>query len=60
MAEGARDAESLEEIEQLHNSLEGRALIIGVDRLDYSKGLPERFEAVTRICWSVHLSCIGR
>ncbi|HET6545540.1 MAG TPA: alpha,alpha-trehalose-phosphate synthase (UDP-forming) [Rhodanobacteraceae bacterium] len=29
-------------------SLQGRALAIGVDRLDYSKGLPERFEAFGR------------
>lgn len=30
---------------RLHESLAGRRLIIGVDRLDYSKGLPERFRA---------------
>jgi trehalose 6-phosphate synthase len=29
----------------LKASLEGRSLLIGVDRLDYSKGLPERFRA---------------
>jgi len=29
-------------------SLQGRALAIGVDRLDYSKGLPERFVAFGR------------
>ncbi|HYC01999.1 MAG TPA: alpha,alpha-trehalose-phosphate synthase (UDP-forming) [Azospirillaceae bacterium] len=31
--------------ERLRASLVGRALIIGVDRLDYSKGLPQRFES---------------
>jgi trehalose 6-phosphate synthase len=31
--------------ERLHGSLEGRAMAIGIDRLDYSKGLPKRFEA---------------
>lgn len=31
--------------QRLVRSLEGRALAIGVDRLDYSKGLPQRFEA---------------
>lgn len=31
--------------ERLRASLVGRDLIIGVDRLDYSKGLPNRFEA---------------
>ena len=30
---------------RLRDSLVGRDLIIGVDRLDYSKGLPRRFEA---------------
>jgi trehalose 6-phosphate synthase len=30
--------------QRLIRSLEGRALAIGVDRLDYSKGLPQRFE----------------
>ena len=44
IADMARKAASLGEIEQLKNSLEGRSLIIGVDRLDYSKGLPERFK----------------
>src|SRR5690606_2411314 len=29
--------------ERVRNSLVGRALIVGVDRLDYSKGLEERF-----------------
>ncbi len=30
------------------DSLSGRAMIIGVDRLDYSKGLPERMNAFER------------
>jgi trehalose 6-phosphate synthase len=34
-----------ESMTQLTGSLHGRSLIIGVDRLDYSKGLPERFAA---------------
>ena len=29
-------------------SLSGRAMIIGVDRLDYSKGIPERMDAFER------------
>ena len=29
-------------------SLSGRAMIIGVDRLDYSKGIPERLNAFER------------
>jgi trehalose 6-phosphate synthase len=34
---------------RLESSLTGRSLIIGVDRLDYSKGLPERFRAYRRV-----------
>jgi trehalose 6-phosphate synthase len=42
MAKTSRmNAESL----RLKDSLVGRKLIIGADRLDYSKGLPQRFEA---------------
>jgi trehalose 6-phosphate synthase len=35
--------------DRLRESLGGRALAIGVDRLDYSKGLVNRFEAVGRL-----------
>lgn len=35
-------------VKRLAASLSGRALAIGVDRLDYSKGLPERFRAFAR------------
>ena len=35
--------------QRLETSLTGRRLIIGVDRLDYSKGLPERFRAYGRM-----------
>lgn len=35
-------------VRTLRQSLSGRALAIGVDRLDYSKGLPERFRAFDR------------
>ena len=34
------------EARRLKESLSGRSLIIGVDRLDYSKGIPQRFEAI--------------
>ena len=27
-------------------------LILGVDRMDYSKGIPERFEAMGQACWT--------
>jgi len=35
--------------EKLRRFLGGRKLIIGVDRMDYSKGLPQRFEAVSKL-----------
>ena len=35
-------------VKRLEASLSGRALAMGVDRLDYSKGLPERFRAFER------------
>jgi trehalose 6-phosphate synthase len=44
-ARAAERAADAPETERLRESLVGRALIIGVDRLDYSKGLPHRFEA---------------
>ncbi|OUJ04650.1 alpha,alpha-trehalose-phosphate synthase (UDP-forming) [Acetobacter cibinongensis] len=31
------------DVQRLQQSLRGRPLVIGVDRLDYSKGIPERF-----------------
>ncbi|MCB1748144.1 MAG: trehalose-6-phosphate synthase [Gammaproteobacteria bacterium] len=42
MARSARDGRTVRRLEQ---SLHGRPLVIGIDRLDYSKGLPERFLA---------------
>jgi trehalose-6-phosphate synthase len=42
--ESDEDGET-EETTALLRSLEGRRLIIGVDRLDYTKGIPERLEA---------------
>jgi len=36
-------------VRRLRESLSDRALAIGVDRLDYSKGLPERFRAFERL-----------
>jgi trehalose 6-phosphate synthase len=42
-AREAARAVSQVEARRLADSLGGRALILGVDRLDYSKGLPQRF-----------------
>jgi trehalose 6-phosphate synthase len=41
--------EDCEEIARLRASLRGRALVLGVDRLDYSKGIPERLDAFARM-----------
>jgi trehalose 6-phosphate synthase len=35
-------------VREVLESLSGRAMIIGVDRLDYSKGIPERMDAFER------------
>jgi trehalose 6-phosphate synthase len=48
-ARAARAAAGSEAVARLKYSLDGRALVIGVDRLDYSKGLPERFDAFARL-----------
>jgi trehalose 6-phosphate synthase len=45
----AAAAEHSPEARRLRESLGGRALAIGVDRLDYSKGLVNRFEAFARL-----------
>ena len=45
-AETARVAASAAETVRLAESLSGRSLVIGVDRLDYSKGLPRKIEAL--------------
>jgi trehalose 6-phosphate synthase len=44
----AEKAEAKAGFKRLTASLSGRALAIGADRLDYSKGLPERFRAFER------------
>ncbi len=45
----AKAAASSQPTQRLKKSLLDRGLIIGVDRLDYSKGLVERFEAFERL-----------
>jgi trehalose 6-phosphate synthase len=42
MQELAASAEALRQMQRLAVSTRGRPLILGVDRLDYSKGVPER------------------
>lgn len=44
----ARRAIESDFVREVLDSLSGRAMVIGVDRLDYSKGLPERMHAFER------------
>ena len=48
IAQQAREAVSKPAVRDLRKSLQPRQLAIGVDRLDYSKGLPERFHGFER------------
>ncbi|TCL72151.1 alpha,alpha-trehalose-phosphate synthase (UDP-forming) [Rhizobium sp. BK251] len=47
-AEFARSAERHSAVRKARKSIEGRQLIIGVDRLDYSKGITQRIDAFER------------
>ena len=49
IADRARRASGTARTRQLKDSLSGRKLVIGVDRLDYTKGLVRRFKAVERM-----------
>ena len=48
-AKAAERAEGSDDQIRLEESLSGRALILGVDRLDYTKGLPERFRGFAQL-----------
>lgn len=45
----AEEAQKLKQVQAMVKSLGGRELLIGVDRLDYSKGLMQRFLAYERL-----------
>jgi trehalose 6-phosphate synthase len=49
MVAQAEAAEKSRHMRRLRDSIRDRALIIGVDRLDYSKGLPARFNAYAHL-----------
>ena len=49
VAARAARAASTRQAARLRDSLSGRRLVIGVDRLDYTKGLVHRFDAVERL-----------
>lgn len=48
-ADRAMKAAARPEVSRLRGTLQGRKLAIGVDRLDYSKGLPNRMQAMGRL-----------
>src|SRR5207302_3055733 len=49
IAAQAEAAETSRQMRRLRESIPNRSLIIGVDRLDYSKGLPARFAAYSHL-----------
>jgi trehalose 6-phosphate synthase len=49
VADRAARAARTRQASRLRDSLSGRNLVIGVDRLDYTKGLVHRFDAVERL-----------
>ena len=49
MVEMASSPDAVRHYDRMHKSLAGRKLIIGVDRLDYTKGLPQRLMAFERL-----------
>lgn len=48
-ADAAKTETAQDAADRIGRFLGGRKLVIGVDRMDYSKGLPERFEAVGQL-----------
>ena len=54
----AEESAGRPEVQRLRDSLLNRDLVIGVDRLDYSKGLPQRLEAFHHLLgeWPEHRS----
>ncbi|HZH30447.1 MAG TPA: bifunctional alpha,alpha-trehalose-phosphate synthase (UDP-forming)/trehalose-phosphatase [Pyrinomonadaceae bacterium] len=45
----ARDAETIKRRDELRARFDGRRVLLGVDRLDYTKGIPERFRTFRRL-----------
>ena len=60
-AQAARRAEHTADARRLEESLGDRKLVLGVDRLDYSKGLPQRFDAYGRLLYAFpqHRRCVN-
>ncbi|HQZ40361.1 MAG TPA: bifunctional alpha,alpha-trehalose-phosphate synthase (UDP-forming)/trehalose-phosphatase [Vicinamibacterales bacterium] len=45
----ARDADVAAEAEEIRREAGGRRILLGIDRLDYTKGIPRRLQAVARL-----------
>ncbi|HYP00191.1 MAG TPA: bifunctional alpha,alpha-trehalose-phosphate synthase (UDP-forming)/trehalose-phosphatase, partial [Pyrinomonadaceae bacterium] len=45
----ARDAETIKRRDELRKRFDGRRVLLGVDRLDYTKGIPERLRTFRRL-----------
>jgi len=56
--EGAKAREVAEAGWFLHENLNSKTLVLGLDRLDYTKGIPNRFLAFERLL-EKHPDCIG-
>jgi trehalose 6-phosphate synthase/phosphatase len=48
-ADLAADAEVGARVEAIRRDVDGRRIVLGIDRLDYTKGIPWRLEAVERL-----------
>jgi trehalose 6-phosphate synthase/phosphatase len=48
-AELAQDPDVLIEVEEIRREAGGRKIVLGVDRLDYTKGIPRRLQAIERL-----------
>ena len=48
-ADLARDPDVIAEAEAIRQDADGRQIVLGVDRLDYTKGIPRRLDAVDRL-----------
>jgi len=48
-AQQARSKEVNKEVQKIHKALPNRQIILGVDRLDYSKGIPQKMLAIKNL-----------
>lgn len=51
-----QDTDVVRALDRLETQFQGRRMLLGVDRLDYTKGIPERLLASSGL-WSVARTC---